>query len=332
MAQAEPFDTPPRSHSPAPKSRMKVLVTGATGFVGREVVRRLHEAGHSIRILAHSRKSPRAQEAVTRYGAEVHAGDVRDAASLGGAAHGMEAVIHLVGIISEVGESTFEKVHARGTDNIVTAARQAGARRFVHMSALGTRPNAASRYHQTKWAAEQFVRQSGLDFTIFRPSLIYGPQDQFINLFARMIRCSPVVPLMGSPQARFQPLPVEAVAAAFVKSLGEPKSIGQSYDLCGPEALTLSEIVDQIMSVLGRKRLKMPVPPSLARCQAALLEFMFRRLLRKAPPFSRDQLIMLQENNVGDPRPANALFGLKPIPLREGIAGYLRLEAKRGAE
>ena len=91
------------------------------------------------------------------------------------------------------------------------------------MSALGTRPNAASRYHQSKWAAEELVRHSGLDFTIFRPSLIYGPEDQFVNLFARIIRRSPVVPLMGSPRARFQPVPVEAVAAAFARSLGEPK-------------------------------------------------------------------------------------------------------------
>ncbi len=250
-----------------------------------------------------------------------------DAASLEGAVDGMEAVIHLVGIISEAGESTFENVHTRGTRNIVTATRQAGTRRFVHMSALGTRPNAASRYHQTKWAAEELVRHSGLDFTIFRPSLIYGPQDQFINLFARMIRRSPVVPVLGNPRARFQPVPVEAVAAAFAKSLGEPKSIGRTYDLCGPEALTLSEIVGQIMDVVQRRRLKLQVPPGLARCQAVFLEFVFRRLLGKAPPLNRDQLIMLQEDNVGNPQPANELFGLVPTSLREGIARYLNREA-----
>ena len=249
-----------------------------------------------------------------------------EAASLDGAVNGVEAVIHLVGIISEVGESTFENVHVRGTGNIVTATRQAGATRFVHMSALGTRPNAVSRYHQTKWVAEDIVRQSGLDFTIFRPSLIYGPQDQFINLFARMIRFSPVVLLMGSPRARFQPVPVEVVATAFVRSLGQPKSIGQTYDLCGPDALTLSEIVDQLMDVLQRRRLKIRVPLGLARCQAAFLEFVFRRLLRKAPPLTGDQLIMLQEDNVGDPQPANRLFGLKPLAFRDGIAGYLRRE------
>jgi NADH dehydrogenase len=302
---------------------MRVLVTGATGFVGREVVRKVHEAGHAIRILARNRNSPPAQEAIARYGVEVHPGDVLEAASLDGAVNGMDAMIHLVGIISEVGDSTFENVHTRGTENIVTAARQAGARRFVHMSALGTRPNAASRYHQTKWVAEELVRHSGLDYTVFRPSLIYGPRDQFINLFARMIRLSPVVPLMGSPRARFQPVPVEAVAAAFTRSLGEPKSIGQTYDLCGPEALTLSEILDRILDVLNRRCLKLQVPPGLARCLAVLLELVFRRLLRKASPLNRDQLIMLQEDNIGNPQPANELFGLTPTSLQEGIARYL---------
>jgi NADH dehydrogenase len=261
---------------------------------------------------------------VSSWGAEVHPGNVLEAASLEGALSGVEAVIHLVGIISEVGESTFENVHTRGTQNMVATAQQARVRRFIHMSALGTRPNAVSRYHQSKWAAEELVRHSGLEFTIFRPSLIYGPEDQSINLFAKLIRRSPVVPLMGSPRARFQPVSVEVVAAAFTRSLGELRSVGQTYDLCGPEALTLSDIVDRIQDVLGKRRIKLHVPQSLARCHAAGLELIFRHLLRKAPPLNRDQLLMLQEDNVGNPQPANHLFGLRPVPLREGIAKYLR--------
>lgn len=308
---------------------MKVLITGATGFVGREIVRQLRAAGHTIRILARSPLSPRVQEAVSRWEVEAHPGDVVETATLEGALKGMDAAIHLVGIISEVGESTFENVHTGGTRNMVAAAQQAGVRRFIHMSALGTRPDAASRYHQTKWAAEELVRHSGLQFTIFRPSLIYGPQDQFINLFARIIRLSPVVPVLGNPRARFQPVPVEAVAAAFAGSLGKPQSVGQSYDLCGPEALTLSEIVDRIQAVLGKRRLKLQVPQSLARCQAIFLEFVFRRVLRQASPLNRDQLLMLQEDNVGNPQPANELFRLQPVPLREGIQGYFRPQSRR---
>src|SRR5206468_12073467 len=124
------------------------------------------------------RNSRRVQDFLSRCEAEVHVGDVLDASSLEGALTGMAAVIHLVGIISEVGRSTFENVHTRGTQDMVAAAQRSGVKRFLQMSALGTRPKAASRYHQTKWAAEEAVRRSGLDFTIFRPSLIYGPQDQ----------------------------------------------------------------------------------------------------------------------------------------------------------
>ncbi len=293
---------------------MNVLVSGATGFVGGEVVRQLHEAGQSIRILARNPASPRVQEAISRYGAEAHSGNVLDAASLDRALRGTDAVIHLVGIIAEAGESTFENVHTRGTGNLVAAARKAGVGRFVHISALGTRPDAASRYHQTKWAAEELVRHSGLEFTVFRPSLIYGPQDQFINLFAKIIRLSPVVPLLANPRARFQPVPVEDVATAFARALGEPKSIGQTYDLCGPEALTLAEIVDRISGVLQRRRLKLQVPPSLARCQAGLLEFVFRRLLRRASPLNRDQLIILQEDNVGN-RNASVTAGNRALEV-----------------
>ncbi len=302
---------------------MKVFVTGATGFVGQEVVRQVHEAGHTIRILARDPKSAPVQELVSRYGVEVHAGNILDAATLAGGLADVTAVIHLVGIISEAGKSTFERVHTEGTRNAVMAAQQAGVKRWIHMSALGTRPNAASRYHQSKWAAEEIVRRSGLEFTIFRPSLIYGPRDEFVRLFARIIRLSPVVPVMGSAHARFQPVPVETVGAAFARALGEPRSIGQAYDLCGTEALTLPEILDHIQAVLRRRRWKLRVPLGVARCQAALLEFVWGRLFGKPPPLNRDQLIMLQEGNTGNPQPANELFGLNPIPFREGIARYL---------
>jgi uncharacterized protein YbjT (DUF2867 family) len=308
---------------------MRVFVTGATGFVGQEVVRHLHLAGYVVRILARNPKLARVQEMVSHYGAEAREGDVTSTASLAGALAGVDAVIHLVGIISEHGESTFENVHVRGTRNLVEAAQQAKIGRFAHMSALGTRPNAQVRYHQTKWAAEEIVRQSGLQYTIFRPSLIYGARDHFVNLFARMIRLSPILPIMGRGKARFHPVAVETVGEAFVGSLTEPKSIGQTYDLCGPEILTLPEMLDQILEVMGRKRLKLRVPLGLARLQAAILEFVFPRVLGQAPPLNRDQLIMLQEDNVGDPRPANDLFKLRPRAFKEGIRAYLTLQSRK---
>ncbi|HWX20554.1 MAG TPA: complex I NDUFA9 subunit family protein [Candidatus Binatia bacterium] len=302
---------------------MRVFLTGGTGFVGREIVRRLHGEEHSIRLLARRKDSRPVQEMVAQFGAEVRAGDVLEPKSLQGALNGCDAVIHLVGIISEVGRSTFENVHAQGTRNVVAASQAAGLKRFIQMSALGTRPAAVSRYHQSKWVAEEAVRGSGLDYTIFRPSLIYGPEDQFVNLFAKIIRYSPAVPVLGNREARFAPVPVQNVAKAFVGALSEPRVIGQTCDLCGSESFTLLEIVDQILAVMGRKRLKVPVPLPLACFQAAFLEFLFPRLLGKAPPLNRDQLIMLEEGNVGDPQPAQQLFALEETPFREGLARYL---------
>ena len=301
----------------------KVLVTGATGFVGGEIIQRLHRDGSAIRFLARNPSSSKARKAVAEFGAEAHPGDVTDPASLREAVKGVDAVVHLVGIITEVGHVTFENVHTQGTLNVVAAAKNAGLKRFVHMSALGTRPGAVSRYHQTKWDAEEAVRHSGLDYTIFRPSLIYGPGDHFTNLFASIIRFSPVVPLLGSPTAKFQPIEVECVAKAFAGSLNELRSFGQTCDLCGPETFTFAGMLDEMMRVMGRRRMKLQLPSWLARCQAAFLEFLFPTLLRRAPPLNRDQLIMLNEDNIGDGQPAIELFGVRPGPFRDGLASYL---------
>ena len=302
---------------------MKVLVTGASGFVGTEILKHLHAAGHSIRIVARHPRSARVQADAARFGAEIHDGNVLASASLPAGMKDIAAVIHLVGIISEVGKNTFENVHTLGTKNIVTAAKQAGVPRFIHMSALGARPNAPSRYHQSKWAAEEIVRQSGLDYTIFRPSIIYGSNDHFVNLFNHIARFSPVLPVMGDGRSKLQPIPVADVATCFVRAINEPKSIGQTYDLCGRDVLSFDEILDAILQVIGRKRWKLHLPLGLARLQAALLEFVFPRLLGKAPPLNRDQLLMLQEDNVGNPRPANVLFHLNPTPFKDGIGAYL---------
>ena len=196
------------------------------------------------------------------------------------------------------------------------------------MSALGTRPNAVARYHQSKWAAEEIVRGSGLDYTIFRPSIIYGPRDHFVNLFAKMSRLSPVLPIIGSGQSKLQPVPVADVATCFVRALTEPKSIGQTYDLCGGETLSFEQVLDAILQVTGRKTMEIAFARWRWRdFKPALLEFIFPKLLGKAPPLNHDQLIMLGEDNVGNPQPANELFGLKPILFSEGIRQYIRTKS-----
>lgn len=302
---------------------MKVLVTGATGFVGREALRQLRLAKHGLRVLARHPQSPQVQQLLASAEAEVSAGNIHEPASLAAAMTGVEAVIHLVGIISEIGENTFESVHARGTENVVAAAQAAGVRRFLHMSALGTRPNAVSRYHRSKWAAEEAVRNSGLDYTIFRPSIIFGPEDSFVNLFARMSRWSPVLPVMGSGRSRFQPVAVETVAAAFVKCLGEPRPAGQVYELAGPETFSLLEILEVILEVTDRRRFILRLPLPLARAQATVMECIFPRFLGKPSPLNRDQLLMLQEDNVGVAGPAQELLGLPAMHFKQRIAEYL---------
>jgi uncharacterized protein YbjT (DUF2867 family) len=303
---------------------MEVLVTGGTGFVGREVLRELHVAGHGIHLLVRRPDSKNAQAMAQQYGAKLLAGDVLDPSSLEQSVPGVDAVIHLVGIISETRDRTFERVHTQGTQNIIGVARRASAKRFILMSALGTRPDARSRYHRSKWTAEVLLRGSGLDWTIFRPSIIYGPDDAFVNLFAKMTHYSPLVPLIGGGKTKFQPIPVESVARAFVKALTEPRSIGQTYDLCGGETMTLERIVSQILAVNKQWCFKVPVPFPIARVQAACMEFIFKTMLGKPSPLNRDQLVMLQEDNVGNGQPAAQMFGLMPVRFVDGIAKYVK--------
>lgn len=302
---------------------MNVFLTGGTGFVGREVLRQLVVAGHQVRLLVRNAQTPVARQLASEPGIELWPGDLSEAGPLVRALHGTDAVIHLVGIISEFGRQSFENVHVRATQNLVGAAQAAGVKRFVHMSALGTRPHSVSRYHQTKWIAEQAVSQSSLDWTIFRPSLIYGPGDRFVNLFARLAQWSPVLPVLGPGRALLQPVAVEDVARCFVGALGEPRSIRQTLDVCGPAQLTLPQILEVIGSVTGRKRWIVRVPLELAAALAAVLECICPRL-GQAPPLNRDQLQMLQEDNVGEPGWTVEMFELSQMPFAEGIARHLK--------
>lgn len=307
---------------------MKVLLTGGSGFVGREILRQLHSEGHVIRLLSRDCASAQRLQQKLNLPFEFRQGDVLEAASLAGTMTGVEAVIHLVGIIREFRENRFERVHTGGTRNLVDAAQQAGVARFVHMSALGTRPAAKSRYHQSKWAAEEIVRGSGLQWTILRPSIIYGPEDEFVNLFARMAGFSPILPVMGDGCAKLQPIAVPLVARCFVGALTQPASIRKEFELCGPQALSFNDVLKTILQVLGKRRALIHLPMRLARIQACLMEWVFPLLLRQPSPLNRDQLLMLQEDNTGNPDDSTKLFGLKPTSFKEGISAYLHGPSK----
>lgn len=301
---------------------MRVLITGATGFVGRAVCEAVVREGHSVRRMARGNGS---QALVTSDGSlDRVRGSVLSPDDLRRALEGCDAVIHLVGIIGEIGDQTFERVHQDGTLRVVEAAIACGVRRMVHMSALGTRPSAVSRYHQTKWAAEEAVRASGLDWTVFRPSVIYGPGDGFVNLFARMSRRSPVLPVIGSGTALLQPVTVEGVAQAFARAVNSKDAVHQTYDLCGPDRLTLPQILQAILRATGRRRLIVRIPRSLAWYPTAVLEQVFPRILRQPAPLSRDQILMLEEDNVGNPETAERDFQIRSIRFVDGIGAFLQ--------
>jgi NADH dehydrogenase len=200
----------------------------------------------------------------------------------------------------------------------VDAVKLAGIRRYVHLSALGMRANAISRYHQTKWAAEEYVRQSGLAWTILRPSVIYGPKDKAINVLAKVMRRLPFVPVLGDGNAKVQPVSVAVVAQAVVGALKNDASVGKTYDLCGPVPFTWNELYAKLLAFYSLRKPMWHMPLSMARLQAAVLE----KLLPN-PPFTRDQLLMIVEDNAGDPQPAVHDFCLELETFEQGIARYL---------
>jgi uncharacterized protein YbjT (DUF2867 family) len=292
-------------------------MTGATGFVGRAVIQALRAEGYAVRCLVRrgSERDLRGLEAIERVEGNVLA---RETLERGMA--GCDTVIHLVGIIREQAAtlSTFERIHVQGTINVLDAAAGTGVRRYLHMSALGGRPNARSRYHQTKWAAEEAVRSSPVPWTIFRPSIIYGRGDEFVSLLAGMIQRYPVVPVIGGGLQRLQPVPREHVAAAFARAVALETTVKHAYDVVGPDAVTLLRLLDLIGEALGRARVrKVHVPIGLVRPLA--------RLFHRLPgfPLTPDQLLMLEEDNVADPRPFSTTFGLSPMPLATGLRAML---------
>jgi uncharacterized protein YbjT (DUF2867 family) len=295
----------------------RIFITGATGFVGRAVVPALRAHGYAVRCLVRRGSEPdlRGLEAIERV-----EGDVLSPEALERDMAGCDTVVHLVGIIRETPAtaSTFERIHTQGTINVLEAAAATGVRRYLHMSALGARAGARSRYHRTKWAAEEAVRASPIPWTIFRPSIVYGAADQFVNMLAAMVRRYPLVPVIGTGQQRLQPVPVEQVAEAFARAVALEATVKHVYEVCGPDAVTMLQLLDLIGAALGRARVrKVHVPIGLVRPLA--------RLLHRLPgfPLTPDQLLMLEEDNVCDPQPFFSTFGLSPVKLATGLRAML---------
>lgn len=261
-----------------------ILVLGGSGFVGRHLVAAL--AARGARVTVPSRRRERAKHLLPLPTVEVVECDVNQGETLSELVAGRDAVVNLVGILHGPG---FSRAHVELPQALVAACREHGVTRVLHMSALGAALDAPSEYLRSKGAGEQAVLAAeGLDATVFRPSVIFGPEDQFLNMFAGLARLSPVLPLPNAA-ARFQPIYVRDVAQVMVEALGESKSFGRSYDLCGPKVYTLRELVETVCRLTGRRRLLLGLPHALATLQAWALE-----LVPGEPLMTRDNLRSMQ--------------------------------------
>lgn len=293
-----------------------ILVTGGTGFVGSSLAKELLRDGRSVRCLS---RRPERAAGLREAGCELFRGDVTSISTvLKAITPEVEAVVHLVGILNESRGSTYRAVHVDGTRNVIDACRGMGVSRLIHMSALGARASSGSVYHRTKWEAEELVRSSGLDYTIFRPSVIFGRGDHFTTVLARAMSCLPAVFVPGDGRSRMQPVSVNDVSRAFAMSLANKQAKVKTLDLAGPEALTLDEVIDRIGATIGRKRRKVHVPMLLMDINAFLLEKILPR-----PPVSRESLKMLLEDNTTSMNAIVEVFGMVPESLETGMKAYL---------
>jgi uncharacterized protein YbjT (DUF2867 family) len=289
-----------------------ILVTGATGFVGRRVAHALRARSRPLRCLV---RDPGRAGGLEAMGCELAPGDTGDPASLGRAVAGCDAVVHLVAIIAG-SPSDFERTMSQGTRDLAGAAKAAGVRRFVLMSALGVseRTRELTPYYRAKWDMEQAVKASGLEHVIFRPSFVLGPGGGVMPQFARMVRYLPITPIAGSGERRLQPIFVDDVAAFFAGAVELPEAANRTFELGGPEAVTWNEFWARLAAAAGKRRATVHVPIGLLRAQAALTE----RL--PGAPVTRDQLTMLEAgDNVCDPRPAADAFGVELTALDEQL-------------
>jgi NADH dehydrogenase len=291
---------------------VRILVTGGTGFVGPKIVHALRAQQYEVRALAHR---PERATRLRNWGVEVVPGDVTDPSSLAQAVDGCTHVVHLVAIIKGRPHD-FERVMSEGTEKLVAAAKQAGVRRFVLMSALGTSPASAARvpYFAAKLAMEQTVSGSGLEHTIFRPSFVFGDDGGVLPTFVRQVKLSPVVPVIGPGTQRSQPIWIDDVAAHFAAALEKPEAANRTFELGGPDTVDWNGLYTTIAHVLGKRRRLLHVPFGVARAGARATEWL------PGAPLTADQVSMLEgADNVVSNTDAADTFGLPLLPLEDQI-------------
>ena len=297
---------------------MLVTVFGGGGFIGRHIVQRLAAAGHSIRIAG--RDTERAARLCTMGGVgqiTPVAASVTDEASSARAVAGADIVINLVGILFEGRAGDFQRIQAEGAGRVARLAAAAGAKQFLHLSAIGADAGSQSLYAQTKAAGEAAVLAAFPSAIILRPSVVFGPDDQFFNRFAGLAAMLPFMPVV-SGETRFQPVYVGDVADAAMAALADPAAAGKVFELGGPRVMSMRQVLRYILDVTGRRRPMIALPEGFVRLQARLGE------LLPTPPLTRDQLILLGKDNVVSP---NALgfqaLGIEPKAVEAIVPAYL---------
>jgi len=301
--------------SDRPENRL-IIVTGATGFVGSFLAGELIKEGYRVKALVRGGVVPPQVEKVY--------GDVTDKGSLEAACAGVDTVIHLVAVIREKGPATFDEVNYRGTVNMLQAAQNTGVKRFIHMSALGAGSDPRYRYAYSKWQAEEAVKLSSAEWTIIRPSVIYGRGFGFFNRLVQSLRLSPplVAPVPGAGKSLFQPVAVEDVVRCVIRVVEGGVASRRVYDIGGPDYVSYAGMVDAVLRVLGQRRIKAPVPVFIMKAVVPLLEAVLRD-----PPVTAVELKQLELNNTTARDSIYSVFGFQPRELNEGleaIRDYLR--------
>jgi uncharacterized protein YbjT (DUF2867 family) len=299
---------------------MKILVTGAAGFVGSNTVRRLVEMGKPVRAMVRDVSMAEASLSDVAGRIEIVYGDVVDRLALDVAMQDVTTVVHLVAIALERAGQTYEQVNYQGTVNVVDAAVEAGVSRFLYMSQNGADSSLPYRFLMTKGQAEDYVAEHAPNWTALRPSSIFGPEDEFFNAIARLARLTPLVfPLIGGGNAQFQPVSVNDVVEAIARTIDDESTVGRQLGLGGPEQITLGEIERRLLKALGMRRLLIPAPVWLLRAPVFLMENTL-----PGSPVSSGLLELLAVPNVIEENALVDVFQLEPTPFSGRHLDYLK--------